>query len=523
MCQKGLTIAVFAASLLVLLWHAGRPGIATGYVDPVAKIHAQAEAMYAAGTFEIAEHGDWMTPRFAGRYALWKPPVLNWLSAIAVKAIGRNALALRLPSIVAGAVGVALVCWWLLSVGASTGAALTGAILLLSSHLFFTLSRIAMMDVLLTFEIVLAMYVLSRDPRLESGRSVWMFGGALGAAVMTKALAGLLPLIILCVLFVISRERPSAMRMLQVVAIGAAIALPWHLYQLVVHHRWFIDEYILTETLTYGMKSPPQETQESQLGFYVKRLLLLDPILLGAAALALIRVRSKLLLVWAVVIFAAALTFQYRNDAYLTPLYPALAILVAMAIPRRRSIAFGGVALLLLIGKAVASTQAWGIPFEPENVNPSLAALNEYAAMKRGNDLAVVDTDDEFYSACIGLPHIRYVWIDPNPPRRFPLDFQYLGILISAAEYARMAELQPEFERRLRAEGLNTSDPIPTSILAKTPEELGELIRTHPQVDFFLPGNWTHIDQGVHVRTTVPINGTGDRVFLLAREKIQRP
>ncbi len=519
---------MFLGTLAALAWHAGHPGIATPYIDPIDKIRSQAEAMYAAGTFEIADHGihpdDWMTPRFVGRYAIWKPPVLMWLSAIAVKAMGHNPLALRLPSMVSGAAAIALMFWWLLAQAAPLGSALTAAILLLSTHLFFTSSRIAMMDAMVTCEVAFAMYALARDPGLQSRKYLWIFGSAVGVAIMTKSLVGLLPLIILAVMLVISRERPSVLRVAQAIAIAAAIALPWHLYQLVVHHRWFIDEYILTETISYGMKSPPQDAQEPQFRFYFTHVLWLDPFLLAGAIAAVAWCRSKLpnvklLLVWIAVVFGAALTFQYRNDAYLTPLYPALALLAASAIPKRFANAAAALAALLFICKAIAASQPWGLPFELENVNPSIAALDQYAALHRGNDLAVLNMDDDFYSACIGLPRVRYVWIDPNPPRHFPMDFPYLGVLISASQYARLPELEPEFARRLRAEGLDSTAPIATSILARTPEELGELVRTHPQVDFFLPKDWAPIDQGAHQPLSVP----GDRVFLLSREKIQRP
>jgi Dolichyl-phosphate-mannose-protein mannosyltransferase len=510
---RAVTICVFLVSLTILTWHAGRAGIATSYVDPIDKITAQAEAMYAAGTFEMADHGDWLTPRFAGRYALWKPPILNWLSAASVLALGKTALAIRLPSIVAGAATVTLVFWWLLAEGATTGAALTGAILLLSSHLFFILSRVAMMDVLLTFEITVAMFALARDRRLASRASLWMFGGAVGAAIMTKAVAGSLPLIILVVLCVVSRERPSLARLAQAVAIIVAIALPWHLYQLIVHPRWFWDEYILTETLAYGLKSPPQDAQEPQLAYYSSHVFLLDPVLVIGGLAALIWKRSRVLIVWILVVFGAALVFQYRNDAYLTPLYPALAILAVAAIPRKVAPWTTVLACALFAGKIISASQPWGLPFEPETTNPSIAALDRYAALHRPNDLLVVEVDDNFYSADLGLPHVRYVWIDPAPPRRFPMDFQYLGILISAAEYARMPELRAEFERRARAENLNSSDPIPTTILAHNAAELRDLIRTHPEVDFFLPAEWISADQGVHLQG----ERTATRGFLLAR------
>ena len=49
-------------------------------------------------------------------------------------------------------------------------AALAAALLLLSSHLFFVLSRTGLTDSLLVLEITLAMYAFARDPRTIAAR-----------------------------------------------------------------------------------------------------------------------------------------------------------------------------------------------------------------------------------------------------------------------------------------------------------------------------------------------------------------
>ena len=91
------TFGVFLAALLMLGWRASIPGIATGYVDSVAKIQAQDEAVYGSTAFTMATEGGWLTPRFLGRYALYKPPLLYWLNGMSARALGRTAMALRLP------------------------------------------------------------------------------------------------------------------------------------------------------------------------------------------------------------------------------------------------------------------------------------------------------------------------------------------------------------------------------------------------------------------------------------------
>ena len=510
---------VFAGSLALLSWSAGEAGIAAAYVDPVAKIQAQDEGTYGSTSLEMAAHGNWLTPRLLGRYSYYKPPLLYWLQAAWAKFAGPGVWALRLPSLVAGAGAAALVFAWLLFESGDLASALLGAVLMLSNHLFFTLSRLGITDALLLFWITLAMFALSRSPRLDSAAALWTFGAATGAAVMTKGIAGLFPLLALGLFSILSRERPAWLRLFQAAAISVAFAAPWFLYQLAVHPRWFWADYVLTELLPYGIGAMAQTTQESQIGFYAKRLALLDAPLLAAALLSLVWKRPRLVLAWIAIVLAAALVFRYRNISYLLPAYPALAILAAGAIPVRYSKWALAAAVALFGVKLLQPAQPWGIPWDPEFVNPSDAALTRYAALYRGNDLIVMEPDDQFYSACLGLPHVRYAYVDTRPPRPAPLDLHYLGILITAPEFARLPELRPEFERRLREMGLNSGDPIATTILAPTEDSMGALIRGHPDADFFLPGEWVLRDQGVH--QTWPMRGA--RAFLLARKMIHRP
>lgn len=478
---------VFAASLAILSWNARVPGVATGFVDPVAKVQAQDEAFYGSLSLGMLRDGNWLTPRFLGRYSLTKAPLLNWLQAAALKVLQSHKLAFRVPSLVAGAATVTLVFWWLLGEDASLTGALTGAILLLSSHLFFALSRIGLTDALLSFEITLAMFALARDPPLASRANLWTFGCASGAALMTKGIAGLFPLLILAALSVVSRDRPSLKRLAQAAAITAAIAVPWHLYQLWQHTRWFWAEYVMTEAVTRSLGSPAQTTHESQAGYYLKRLIALDPFLLAFALLSLISKRPRVPLAWIVVVLAAALSFEYRSTSYILPLFPALAILAGGAIPKRRASWALALAAVLFGVKTLEPTRTWAIPFRAESTIPSEPVLDRYAALGRANELIIIEPDDQFYSTDLNLPHVRYVYIDPRPPRRNPLDFVYLGILISAADFSRLPDFRPQFEQRLRDWGLNSGYPVATTILAANQNEVDALIQQHPEADFFLP------------------------------------
>ena len=509
------------ASLIILGRNAGTPGIATAYVDPVAKIQAQDEAYYGSISLEMAKGGDWLTPRFLDRYALVKPPLLYWLQAAGIKIVGRKqTIALRWPSIIAGAATVALIFAWLLMEGVPLAAAATGAILLLSNHLFFVLSRIGLTDALLTFETALAMFALARDPKLASRAGLWTFGLGSGAALMTKGIAGLFSLMALAVLYVISRERPSWPRLAGAIAISAAVALPWHLYQLVHNTRWFWAEYVLTEVVTNSVGRPDQTTQESQIGFYLKRMVALDAPLFAAALVALTRTRPRVLLAWIAVVLAAALSFEYRNAAYLLPMFPAMALLAAGAIPKDRAKWALGLVVILFVAKASVPAETWGLPFKAEAPLAVEPVLDRYADLHRDSELIVGDPNDEFYSACLNLPRVRYLYLDPSTERRrYSLDLEYLGVLITSADFARLPELHLEFARRLRDWGLDHGDPTATAILAPTLREIRELVRDHPRSDFLLPVEWAVLDGDVH-----EVQPVGDgRVLLLSREVVQRP
>ena len=520
-------MCVFLASLAIISAGAGSPGLATAWVDPVAKIQAQDEAVYAAVSLGMARGDGWLTPKFLGRLALFKPPLLYWASAASVKVFGPGALALRVPALLAGAGTVTVVFLWVAESGAVL-MGLVGALLTLSSHMVFVLSRVAITDAPLTFEVLVAVWILARDPRLERTLSVWVFGITSGAAMMTKGVAGAMPLLVLGGLcFWKERPQPERIalrRIFETVGIAALVAAPWHLYQLVVHPHWFWAEYVLSEHLTWGLTPPGQTTEEWSAWFYARRLFWLDPVLVVVGVVGVVRSRSRVVVGLLIVNSAAVLLFQYRNAAYLMPMFPGLAIAGATCWAgvdaRRRPGGLPHLAVLALIAKVVFSGQAWGLPFAAEFVNPSYAGLEAYAGEGRGNELAIGEPDDQFYSATLRLARVRYLYVDPREERtKLPLDFEDLGVTVTVGQFARLAELTPMFAARLRAFDLDSVEPVATVILARSEAEVSELLRAHREIDFYAPARWAALDGGVHEAR----DGAPGRVWLRSRVVIQRP
>ncbi len=140
-----------------------------------------------------------------------------------------------------------------------------------------------MTDALLALFIVAAMLVMAADPRLDRWASAIGLGLFSGAAVMTKSAAGLLPLVIAVGYWLLAgaKARPGVRKLAIAFGVAVIVAAPWHVYQFVVHRDWFVAEYIRFQLLGSGVTAPSRYTSDTNFWFYLKTLLLTDPILLA--------------------------------------------------------------------------------------------------------------------------------------------------------------------------------------------------------------------------------------------------
>src|SRR5579883_1919132 len=279
--------AVTVLALACLLIRADRVGMAGAYVDPIGKIIAQDEALYAHSAIHMARNGHWLTPMFMGRFALYKPPLLIWLAGASARIAGISRLALRFPVALICSLAVGLIFLWAAET-AGWEAGVLAAALLLSSHLWLVLGSLSMTDGLLAAFFAGALYALFSDPWLESKSGLWMYSGCVAAAVLTKSVAGFLPLVVLGLYWLTgpAKYKPSFWRVCQAGLLAAALAAPWYCYQFIAHGRWFWAEHVGVEILGYGGGAPAQTSGESHLLFYLSRLFWVDPVLAAAALFA---------------------------------------------------------------------------------------------------------------------------------------------------------------------------------------------------------------------------------------------
>ena len=522
---------VFLVALLALGWNIEGGRIAAAYADPIAGVRAQDESVYVSSAIRMAEGGSWLTPEVMGRLLLAKPPLLQWLSASAIDLFGLGLLSVRLPSLLFGAAGVAAVFAWA-SLGRTSFAGLIAALLLVSNPIWATFARLCYTDVLGSALALLAICSLAFDPALRRRRSRWLFGLFAGAAVMAKGIIGALPFFALGLYFAAARreDRPAARHALESLAVCLLVALPWHVYQLIVHRQWLLAESIFHQLIAVGVT---ETTGVRESLFYVRRLLAMDPalcilLLLGVGgAYHAWRRREPVRLIalcWTAVVVAALAVFRGRSVSYLTLLVPGLCVLAALYLPRflqRASfvVVFGLVATFAV--RAAVGNQPWSLRYDAPRW-PSAAAMRWYYDQNRDAELIIAQPDDEFYGLTLPLKKIRYCLLGARDTlAALSPHFLYLGIAVSAKDFAGLAWKTPEIVDRLRAWGLDSQEPVATAILLDRPEDIRTVVEARPEADFYLPESWRPLTpKGIcSTHDVVPVAG---RVFLLARNVDER-
>ncbi len=274
--------ALICATLYVCYFsHLG----AIGFVGPD-------EPRYAWIARDMAETGDWVTPRLYGKPWFEKPPLYYWGAAICFKLFGVSEAAARLPSAISALLATLVLAWLAWHIyGAETARWLL--LLLPTTVGMIGFSHAAATDMpfsaMLTIAMVCAAVVVglvpdesSQDgaqnpaPLWDAARRRWLalilFGFFLGLAVLAKGPAG----IILCgavLLWALFTQRwRDALRLLHPAAIAAfcLTALPW--YILCAHRnpdffRIFIVEHNFKRYLT------PEFQHIQPFWFYVPILL----------------------------------------------------------------------------------------------------------------------------------------------------------------------------------------------------------------------------------------------------------
>jgi len=310
------------------------------------------DCYYSEVSKEMAQSGDYLTPRNAGKvdFHTSKPPMLYWMNIVSGKLLGFTNFAMRLPSAVLGFLGVAAL---LLFVNRFYGpvAAFFSALILTFTQQYLYHARSAVTDG--PFAVFFALSLMAFWMARTTNRPVYFYamGAAIGCAVMTRQVPGVFTVCVIAVYILLSRE----FRILRnphfygALLLAAAVILPWHITMYRWYGQGFLKQYFGV-TLMTGLKGYPAgySSSPSLNPWYAYYSIILSnyepwlPFLLAGIYQSVRRLRilgrddeewkkTLFILLWVFVplaIFQAAKVKQYH---YIVPLYVPFAIISATA------------------------------------------------------------------------------------------------------------------------------------------------------------------------------------------------
>ena len=308
------------------------------------KLALSDEGRYSEIPRYMAQSGDWVTPRLNGIKYFEKPPLQYWATAAAYRVFGEHHWTARLWPALTGLLGVLL----MFHVGTrlyGADAGLYAALVLASSLLYTGMAHILTLDMGLTFFLGLAMagMLLALDPRADARTNrVWMHVAAAGCAlaVLSKGLIGIVLPGAVIVLYMLVKRDFALVRRLHLLSGGLlflAISAPWFIAVSIANPEFpqffFIHEHLARYTSSIHQRYQPW--------YYFIPILLLGILpwivtLWDALTSALKRPRTAgfdgtlFLLLWAGFIFAFFSISGSKLPSYILPMFPALALLIAV-------------------------------------------------------------------------------------------------------------------------------------------------------------------------------------------------
>jgi 4-amino-4-deoxy-L-arabinose transferase-like glycosyltransferase len=337
------------------------------------------ESLYAEAAREMYATGDWVTPRVNGGPFFEKPPLHYWLAAASFRAFGVSPFAARLPAALMGLLAVGLTA----AVGARVWGRRTGILagLALATSLQVALiARMGIMDVPLMCLTMLALLAYARWRTATGGMLLALgaaFGLCVGLAVLLKAMAAILPVAIAGVHWVLCRRSPEShggrrapgarragpalASILLGLAVCLAVAVPWFAIMAKRHGDPFVSTLLGREHLARIVE--PMQGHGGFVLYYLPVIavsffpwvIFLPPALFSRSRPAhdVQAFWRSLLIVWFAVVLILFSLITTKLPGYVTPLFPAMALLVGVDLDRRLSAPGRGPWIAVIVGAVV--------------------------------------------------------------------------------------------------------------------------------------------------------------------------
>ena len=320
------------------------------------------DAVQAQIARNMLTSGNWVTARLDGVVYLEKSPLVYWLMAVAYKVLGVHDWAARVP-IALSCIGL---CWLTAAFGMwafGKRAGFYAGLCMATCIGLWLFTRILIPDVMLTFNVALAMWALLRClEEDEPHPRVWaaVFAANLGVGLLLKSLVGVLfPIAAGGIYLLVTRQLFSArtwkrLHFFSGLGIILLIAAPWHILATLQNppyfdftlrsvpgqYHGFLWFYFMNEQVLrfLNLRYPRDYNTVPRLYFWLFHLIWLFP--WSAYFPALFKLsykpvdragRTRLLALCWVGFVLVFFTFSTTQEYYSMPCYPALALLLGSA------------------------------------------------------------------------------------------------------------------------------------------------------------------------------------------------
>jgi 4-amino-4-deoxy-L-arabinose transferase-like glycosyltransferase len=324
------------------------------------------EATYAEVTAESFVHDDSANLYFLNNHYFRKPPLLFWLTRSAAPFSTSPEFSDRLPVAIASFLLIILVVMFVAQVARNPYLGVFAGSVLASTSAFMESSRQVRFDTLVSLFNVLAVYTFWRA--LSDRRWFLLFGTSVGLAILAKgpiAVFGIVAVLAIA----ISLKRWVWLRDLYFwggVMIALILVLPWHIYETLQFGMTFWNEYLgyqvisrVSENIFGAGYGPTNSGYFEYLAATAAPWIELGILVLvslpflykhmspGARAVCVASLAAIL------AVLAVCVTSKTKAFSYLIPLYPFLAIAVALFVQnvlklRRRQVRMHALVILAL-------------------------------------------------------------------------------------------------------------------------------------------------------------------------------
>src|SRR5262245_17337121 len=334
---NGMRAALLVTGICLVLFFTGLGAV---------PFYTRGEPREALVAREMLRTGEWLVPSRPEGELTRKPPLYYWIAASALTALpGRPELAARLPSAILGTLGV-LVTWAAARARFGGEVALLAALILATSGEWTRAATVARVDMALVagLTVVLGAWLVVLGDERRS-RAALLVIAALGVAVATLSkgpVAVILPALAVAALIVVWRDLSFLGRLgtIPVLVAGGAAAALWYGVAFAREGGAFLHVVVQENLLRFVDTADAGTGHAHGVGYLplVGMIGLLPwTLLLPIAGAPLVDERRRqpavaLCAAWVAVVLVFFSIAAAKRSVYLLPLYPALAVLLALGV-----------------------------------------------------------------------------------------------------------------------------------------------------------------------------------------------